>query len=381
MGAKLVFALFGSAERGDLSPVVSVDPPDVASPPRSSAPDAGCGMPATCRAPRATPDPPRPLLEPVRARRDLTFHVAFSVSSDHLMPLMPLPNETTVSDDAPTAASHDTGDAALADADTAAVVVDDVVAPEDVVAAAVVAPDRADAPVSEITERFLKVVLAHVPLARIEELHLFSPLRQGGVETGIAVIAARVPVMAFELSPAPELPFDDEAVATDEAVGDVAAALAVDADIEADVEADVDVVVDADFDVVVDAVVDAVVDVAIDADVDVGVDADVDVLVDADVDVVIDADVAADVADEGLIETAPLPRIRHTVYTARYRLVQKGPERGKWEADVVAEADAPLVTVDLVVRGVQRRAGEESEIVRYSAPQLARALRVPYPAV
>jgi hypothetical protein len=397
MGAKLVFALFGSAEHGDLSSVASVDPPDVASPPRSSAPSAGCGMPATCRAPRATPDPPRPLLEPVRARRDLTFHVAFSVSSDHLMPLMPLPNETTVSDDAPTAASHDTGDAALADADTAAVVVDDVVAPEDVVAAAVVAADRADAPVSEITERFLKVVLAHVPLARIEELHLFSPLRQGGVETGIAVIAARVPVMAFELSPAPELPFDDAVIATDEAVGDVAAALAVeadveadvdadidadvDADIEADVEADVDVVVDADFDVVVDAVVDAVVDVAIDADVDVGVDADVDVLVDADVDVVIDADVAADVADEGLIETAPLPRIRHTVYTARYRLVQKGPERGKWEADVVAEADAPLVTVDLVVRGVQRRAGEESEIVRYSAPQLARALRVPYPAV
>ena len=342
-------------------------------------------MPATCRAPRATPDPPRPPLEPVRARSDLTVHVAFSVSSDHLMPLMPLPNETTVSDDAPTAASHDTGDAALADADTTAVVVEDVFAPEDVVAAAVVVPDRADAPVSEITERFLKVVLAHVPLARIEELHLFSPLRQGGVETGIAVIAARVPVMAFELSPAPELPFDDEVVATDEAVGDVATALAVeadiDADVEADIDADVDVVVDADFDVVVDAVVDAVVDVAIDADVDVLVDADVDVLVDADVDVGIDADIVADVADEGLIETAPLPRIRHTVYTARYRLVQKGPERGKWEADVVAEADAPLVTVDLVVRGVQRRAGEESEIVRYSAPQLARALRVPYPAV
>ena len=66
------------------------------------------------------------------------------------------------------------------------------------------------------------------------------------------------------------------------------------------------------------------------------------------------------------------------MYTARYRLVQKGPERGKWEADVVAEAEAPLITVDLVVRGVQRRAGEESEIVRYTAAQLARALRVPY---
>ena len=47
-------------------------------------------------------------------------------------------------------------------------------------------------------------------------------------------------------------------------------------------------------------------------------------------------DHVADVDDDGVIETAPLPRIRHTVYTARYRLVQKGPERGKWEADVVA---------------------------------------------
>jgi hypothetical protein len=77
-------------------------------------------------------------------------------------------------------------------------------------------------------------------------------------------------------------------------------------------------------------------------------------------------------------EARAVPRIRHTVYTARYRLVQKGPERGKWEADVVAEAEAPLITVDLVVRGVQRRAGEESEIVRYTAAQLARALRLPF---
>jgi len=38
------------------------------------------------------------------------------------------------------------------------------------------------------------------------------------------------------------------------------------------------------------------------------------------------------------------------------------------------------VTVETVVRGVQRRAGEESEIVRYSAAQIARALRVALPA-
>jgi len=71
--------------------------------------------------------------------------------------------------------------------------------------------------------------------------------------------------------------------------------------------------------------------------------------------------------------------VRHTVYTARYRLVQKGPERGHWEAEVVAEAEAPLITVEMVVRGVQRRAGEESEILRYSAKQIARALRMPWP--
>lgn len=52
---------------------------------------------------------------------------------------------------------------------------------------------------------------------------------------------------------------------------------------------------------------------------------------------------------------------RYTVYSARYKLVLKGPERGKWDCTVVAEADAPLVTVDSVVRGVQRRAGDAEE--------------------
>jgi hypothetical protein len=46
------------------------------------------------------------------------------------------------------------------------------------------------------------------------------------------------------------------------------------------------------------------------------------------------------------------------VYTARYRLTLKGPDRGKWDFAIQAEADAPLVTVDKVVQGVQRRAGD-----------------------
>jgi len=52
---------------------------------------------------------------------------------------------------------------------------------------------------------------------------------------------------------------------------------------------------------------------------------------------------------------------RHTVYTARYRLAIKGADRGKWEFEMRAEADAPLVTVDAVVAGVMDRAGETFE--------------------
>jgi hypothetical protein len=52
---------------------------------------------------------------------------------------------------------------------------------------------------------------------------------------------------------------------------------------------------------------------------------------------------------------------RHTVYTARYRLAVKGPERGKWEFEMRADADAPLLTVDAVVTGVLERSGEAFE--------------------
>jgi hypothetical protein len=49
---------------------------------------------------------------------------------------------------------------------------------------------------------------------------------------------------------------------------------------------------------------------------------------------------------------------KHTVYTAHYRHTLKGLDRGKWQVTVVEEADAPLITVETVVRGVQRRAGD-----------------------
>ncbi len=114
----------------------------------------------------------------------------------------------------------------------------------------------------ELAERFLRAVLERVPLERVTELHLFEPMRQGGVETGIAVLA-------------------------------------------------------------------------------------------------VDAD-RPGAGDD------PVTR-RHTVFTARYRTTLKGPERGKWECDVVAEADAPLVTVEAVVRGVRDRSGEAADPERLTA--------------
>lgn len=67
------------------------------------------------------------------------------------------------------------------------------------------------------------------------------------------------------------------------------------------------------------------------------------------------------------------PRI--VIHTALYRLTLKGPDRGKWETSIVAEADAPLVTVEAVVRGVQRRAGDVDDPVRMDGDDV-RALLV-----
>jgi hypothetical protein len=111
-------------------------------------------------------------------------------------------------------------------------------------------------------ERFLLAIAAALPPERFIELHFFSPIRQGGVESGVAVIAAHPEVV--------------------------------------------------------------------------------------------------DTPDEDA-----MPR-RYTVHTAKYKLVLKGPDRGKWECSVVAEADAPLVTVETVVRGVLRRSGDADEPERMS---------------
>jgi hypothetical protein len=267
-------------------------------------------------------------------------------------------------------------------------------------------PDRADAPVSEVAERFLRAVIAEVPVDLIEELHLFSPLRQGTVETGIAVLAVRVPVaIAAESEGEPELPFAEEGADADGEMGTAEALEAEALEAEAltaealtaealeaealEAEAltaeneEAALEADADDEPLGDGVMMLDGEGALDTHYVVAAEGDDDEDVSVTDDII--AEASADESDEAdaVIELPPVKAarpVRHTVYTARYRYVIKGPERGKWESSIKAEADAPLITVETVVRGVQRRAGEESEIVRYSGAQIAKALRIPYTA-
>jgi hypothetical protein len=156
---------------------------------------------------------------------------------------------------------------------------------------------------NEVRERFLKAILERLPVERIAEIHFFPSIRQGPVETGVAVIGAY-----------PE-PQHLAAVAVIEADGD-----------------------------------------AIEAD-----------------------GVAIEVGDAVELPPSVEPEYaqRHVVHTASYRWIRKGPDRGKWEVDVIAQADAPLPTVDVVVRGVQERSGEAIESQRLTAAELMAIVHEP----
>ena len=85
--------------------------------------------------------------------------------------------------------------------------------------------------------------------------------------------------------------------------------------------------------------------------------------------------VVAVIPESSLPVAAPTERFE--VWSAAYRWTRKGPERGKWEVDLTAEADAPLPTVDIVVRGVHERAGEAMETERITNAELQALLSEP----
>jgi hypothetical protein len=153
-------------------------------------------------------------------------------------------------------------------------------------------------------ERFLLAITKQIPAERIAEIHFFAPIKQGGIESGVAVVAAW---------PAAAPPVD-----------------AVDA-------------VDSENDTL-----DEPTEPGRTTEPDTGET----------------QRRAVEPPSRRAAEDKPV------VYTARYRLILKGPDRGKWEASVTAEADAPLVSVDAVVRGVQRRSGDVEEATRMEGDEV-----------
>ena len=192
---------------------------------------------------------------------------------------------------------------------------------------------------TETQQRFLRVIAERVGAERVVELHLFPGIRQGGMESGVAVVAARNPVAAPEH---PDPDGDPLEVASASVEGDDVTAT------------EAQLVDDAEL-----------------ADSPYADSAEVEAAMEVEA-IVVEASPGEE--DD---EAAPAGPERLTVYSAHYRLAIKGPDRGKWDADVVAEADAPLDTVDAVVRGVQRRAGEVGEAERFTGDAFRAALESP----
>ncbi len=169
--------------------------------------------------------------------------------------------------------------------------------------------------------RFLAAIAKQIPAHRVIEAHLFPAIRQGGVESGVAVLA-----LEREIFPSLEVTSVDIPIASvdPESVPSL-------------------------------------------ADTSVEIPTDVSRLQ-------VVSTTASDAAAESTVD---VPASRYTVYSARYRYTLKGPDRGKWEVSVTDEADAPLLTIDAVVRGVQRRSGEEDDTVRLSGDEFRAALPAP----
>lgn len=266
--------------------------------------------------------------------------------------------------------------------------------------------------ISETRERFLRAIVGTVPPERIAEIHFFPPIKQGGVESGVAVIAAGEPapepVVAAEAEgvapPAEssgategdELPPDADA--RDASDRQTAVAYPVDGpadlataegddELEPSPEPESDAELSAGahpahehpaHDELADVVERAVEEdegrrdegVAAERVVPIAARATPSMTDDIPTTPVLD-DLASgeEAGAEGDVPDEPAPQ-RFTVFTARYRLVLKGLDRGKWEASVVAEADAPLLTVEAVVRGVQRRSGDVDDPERMSGDEV-----------
>ena len=170
----------------------------------------------------------------------------------------------------------------------------------------------------ETRTRFLSAIAKQLPADRVIEVHLFPSNRQGGTESGVAVVALeRDTFPSLELTSV-DLPVNPGSARVTSATEPLDAVAPADA-----------------FDVSAESLE----------------------------------------AVGGEHHAVPhLPPSRYTVYSARYRHTLKGLDRGKWEVSVTDEADAPLLTIDAVVRGVQRRSGDADDTIRMSGNEFRAAL-------
>ncbi len=190
----------------------------------------------------------------------------------------------------------------------------------------------------ETQARFLASIAKQLPAERVIELHLFGAIRQGGVESGVAVVAV---ALGTAIPAGTSTSFDvDGGYVPPHAVAEAA-----------ELESATAVVVH-------DQLADETAFVADEVSEDDSPYAPAS----------LDAEVGREAA------VAAIPPSRFTVYSARYRHTLKGLDRGKWEVNVTEQADAPLLTVDAVVRGVQRRSGDADEVVRLSGDEFRAAL-------
>ena len=223
---------------------------------------------------------------------------------------------------------------------------------------------------SETQERFVKAIAAQVPLEQIAEIHFFQPIRQGGAESGVAVIATRPDTSHPE--PSASHPQRNEAPAVPAPAEEVRPSISPEESAEllaASIDASEDESVNADAETLID-------------DASPATSPEVVEIPEAELALPMNVESGelAPPSESPTVITASSSNERYVIYTARYRLTLKGPDRGKWETNVVAEADAPLLTVDAVVRGVQRRSGDVEDPIRLTGEELiALARRTQHP--
>ena len=177
----------------------------------------------------------------------------------------------------------------------------------------------------EPRDRFLRAIVEQIPVDTIAEIHLFPALRNGGRESAVAVVAARAVAGFVQGELPPPVGGADET-----AIEESGEAQSSDVQPEEDPRAD-----------------------------------DSEPIAGGPPPDIHDTTAPAGSSHHSVLGGIDLPpddrAPRLVVYRAVYRWTRKGPDRGQWEVEITAEADAPLYAVGDVVRGVQRRAGEEGE--------------------